>query len=143
MLAADLKRFVTAKNYHRRLDVEKECGCFPNRVYRINGWFVLVVLESVRGPDWPIGERGLDRAIQSLKAGRVDNAYVMLMQRGKSSDDGDLQYVNHDTIGNVCRKLSGIEPEQHQEKLGRCWFVDEQFNHILVSSKPKQDEYVL
>lgn len=126
-------------NGKRRKDIERECSCYPNRIYRVNGWFVLVALQSTSGIDYAIGVRGRVRAKRSKDQGLVDNAYVVLADRDENDEP---IYKNHQTLGNVDRILAGYEPSNFRKEFGPCHFAKGDFTVVdMGKSKNQHDDY--
>jgi hypothetical protein len=119
----------------RRKDVEQECLCYPNQIYRVDDWAVLVVFRSMSGPDFPLSERGLMRIRESYNNRKVVNAYVVLAERGEEKQP---VYIANETLGNVIKKIGHAEALELRQEFGPCWFINKDFELV---KRMQHDDY--
>jgi hypothetical protein len=141
---ANLAEMFLNGNSKRRKDVEKECNCYPNQIYQVyskneNGkdWFVVVAFRSKNGSDFPVSERALQRAEQSLGAGKVSNSYVVVADRPATNEKP--HFIHRDTLLNMKTKMRNVPPQQYVDELGPCWFINENMELVGMAMREVYD----
>jgi hypothetical protein len=136
MILAKIENMFLNGTAHRRRDIERECACAPNQIWRVGNWFCLVCNQSQNGPDFPVGERGLKRARKSLDARYVENAYIVFANN--YDKEQPPVFIAHDTLGNVERTVRNVEPKLFRDDFGPCWFFNKDFQLVMFQGR---DDY--
>jgi hypothetical protein len=99
---------------------------YPNLLFLVDDHHgALVVLNSTSGPDFPIGQRGLDKMLLGLKNKKIETAWVVLFRR--KSNNGSLEYVAQYDATKVLKICNEQTAQVYKPELGPCWFVNSEF----------------